>query len=401
MVAENYDNRKYVSTPPYSSDDPPRFGQLVETAKSAFLVELNQYFSYKTSDASEKITSVPNIEKYALGASTGENSLQTVVNTILAYADTPDKFPMVSITSANVKQRTMGIGSNIVSVVQYAPSVVGTKYENFNLDHGSDDPWYIEFTTWPGGTEDSALSSTIAFPSGAFSDATSVTAAEVCNYINMSQALYSTWSYTSDGAIRIMSGGVASANTLSKYIEITGGTSSLLTAFGFTVGDSDTYLSTTNVPRRRYISSADMVINLDVITDSLTTRTELSDLVYSFFSYYMEKRRFQFFGRSYFERGLDPEEWFHIILKNQFAWSTEITKPRQGGEQYDQIYAIRGSIPIFVEDFIDKSVTAPAFLDNASRTINSEYGGSDPGYPGSSSVTSPDGDYFQGINYKK
>jgi len=401
MVAENYDDRKYVATSPYDSNDPPRFGQLVETAKSAFLVELDQYFNYKTSDVTEKITSIPNIEKYALGASTGENSLQTVVNTILAYADTPDKFPMISITSANVKQKSMGIGQNLVSVVQYSPSVVGTQTENFNIDHGSDDPWYIEFTTWPGGTEDSALTSTIAFPSTAFSDATDVTAAELCNYVNTSQALFSTWSSTSSGAIRIAAGGAASANTLAKYIEITDGTTELLTALGFTVGDSDTYLSTTNVPRRRYVSAADMVINIDVITDSLTTRTELSDLVFSFFSYYMEKRRFQFFGRSYFDRDLDPEEWFHIILKNQFLWSTEITKPRQGGEQYDQIYAIRGSIPIFIEDFIDKTVTAPAFVDNAPRTINPEYGGSDPGYPGSSSITSPDGDYFQGINYKK
>ena len=401
MATENLAERIYVATSPYDTNDPPRFGQLVETAKAAFLVELNQYFSYKTEDASDKIIEVPNIEKYALGASTGESSLQTVVNTILSYSDTPDKFPMIAITSANVKQRSMNIGSNIVAAVQYPPSVVGTKAGPFNLNHGSDDPWSIEITTWPGGTEASEMVSTLAIPSVYFSDPTSITASQLCTYINRSQALYSTWGIVSGDYIRISAGGAASANTLAKYVEITGGDTELLTALGFTVGDSDTYLSTTNVSKRRYYSAADMVVNIDVVTDSLTTRTELSDIVYSFFSYYMEKRRFQFFGRSYFDREIDPSEWFHVILKNQFSWSSEVTKSRQGGEQYDQVYAIRGSIPIFIEDFIDKDMTAPAFVDDAPRVISPGYSAPDAEAPESSDTDLPDGDYFNGLNYSK
>ncbi len=400
MATENLADRGYVATEPYDSTDPPRFGQLVETAKSAFLAEVDLYFDYKTSDATEKISEVPNIEKYALGASTGEKDLQTVVNTIMAYADTPDQFPMISITSANVKQKDMNIGSNVVAAVQYPPSVVGTAAGPFDLDQGSDDPWSIEFVTWPDGTESSETTSTLAVPSTYFSDPTAITAAELCAFMNRSQSLYSTWSYTSDGYIRISAGGICSSNTMADYIEITGGTSALLTALGFTVGDSDTYLSTTNLPKRRYYSAADMVINIDVVTDSLTTRTELSDLVYSFFSYYMEKRRFQLFGRSYFDRTIDPEEWFHVILKNQFNWSAEVTKARQGGEQYDQVYAIRGSIPIFIEDFIDKELESPAFIDEATRTYETDYGAPDAERPESSDTDFPDGDYATSINYK-
>ena len=401
MATENLADRGYVATSPYDSNDPPRFGQLVETAKSAFLVELDKYFDYKTSDATEKISEVLNIEKYALGASTGETSLQTVVNTIMAYADTPDQFPMISITSANVKQRSMNIGTNIVAVVQYAPSIVGTVAGPFNLDQGSDDPWSIEFITWPDGTEDSETTSTISFPSTYFSDPTAVTAAEICEFVNRTLALYSSWSYTSDGYIRISAGGRCSSGNLANYIEITDGTTALLSALGFTIGDSDTYLSADNLPRRRYSSTADMVVNIDVVTDSLTTRTELSDLVFSFFSYYMEKRRFQFYGRSYFDRDTDPEEWFHIILKNQFNWSAEVTKARQGGEQYDQVYAIRGSVPIFIEDFIDKEISHPAFMDTATQTMEQSANDENDERVDSTDTDLPDGDYTTAINYSK
>ena len=121
----------------------------------------------------------------------------------------------------------------------------------------------------------------------------------------------------------------------------------------------------------------------------------------AFFSYYIEKRRFQFFGRSYFDRTTTPEEWYHVVLKNQFAWSAEITRPRQGGEQYDQVYAIRGSVPIFIEDFIDKEMTAPAFIDDAPRTLEQSSNNPDSTEPDTSLSSYPDGDYFSGINYKK
>ena len=101
----------------------------------------------------------------------------------------------------------------------------------------------------------------------------------------------------------------------------------------------------------------------------------------------MEKRRFQLFGRSNFDRDQDPDEWYHISFNNQFSWSAEVTRPRQGGEQYEQIYAIRGSVPIFIEDFIDLDIVdAPVFLERDYIT------GADPSFP--------DGDYY-GVNYLK
>ena len=131
-----------------------------------------------------------------------------------------------------------------------------------------------------------------------------------------------------------------------------------------------------------------MVINVDVVTDSINTRLELSDLVYSYFGYHLQQKCFQFYGRSFFDR-LICDEWFHISLNNQFNWTGEVNKPRQGGEQYEHIYAIRGSIPLFIEDFIDKSVQEePVWVD--SSNVESE------AVAGSSELT---GDYFKG-SYK-
>jgi len=91
----------------------------------------------------------------------------------------------------------------------------------------------------------------------------------------------------------------------------------------------------------------------------LNTKQELADLVYAYFTYYLEQRYFQLLGRSYFERGLDPEEWFHIVLNGQFSWSSETSVPRPGQEGYDRIYSVRGSVPILLIDYIDKRIVTP------------------------------------------
>jgi hypothetical protein len=113
-----------------------------------------------------------------------------------------------------------------------------------------------------------------------------------------------------------------------------------------------------------------MVINIDVIADEVNARTEVGDLVYDFFTFYLEKRRFQMFGRSYQDRDIDPSEWWHIILKKQFSWSGETNQPRAGGEQHSMLHAVRGSVPVYIYDFVDRAiVTPPVFLlpDNISE----------------------------------
>lgn len=223
----------------------------------------------------------------------------------------------------------------------------------------------------------------------------------MARFINKTQALYYSCSITGDGYLRLEAGGPASSNSLSKYIGIVEATGPLLTVFGFTEGDYDNHLNSSNPPMNRYVMASDMTINIDVVTDSLTTRAELQDLVNTFFTFYLEKRRFQFLGRSYFDRDLTPAEWYHILLNNKFSWSAETSKSRQGGEQYDQIYAVRGSIPIFIEDFINRSVSNEdySFYEQNSRLAQGA-APDDPEGDRNYDYTIPSGDFENGINYK-
>lgn len=359
-INEDLTVRKPIATGPYDANDPARFGQLLETAKDAFKSELYTFFNIKSSDILTKITEVPNIQKFNLGAVSGEQSLETVTNVIMSYADTPDKFPMIAITSASLREKPLGIGNNFSCHVQYPSTISGSKSGPFRLTHG----WTLEITTWPLGTVDSATVTTLTIASGQFADLLSATITELVNTINK-QALYMRAYANADGSLRLETGGPC-ARACPNYIEVTGGSAGLLLALGLTVGQSDIYTNTENPPMNRYSLAGEMTINIDVISDDLNTRMELADLVFDFFAYTMEKRNFQFIGRSYFEKDLNPEEWWHVILNRQFGWNSEYATQKYGGEGYDYIYSIRGSVPITIVDFINKKlVTAPVFLEHS------------------------------------
>lgn len=379
-VNEDLTTRVPIQTVPFDENDPSRFGQLLETAKDAFKAELYTFFNIKASDIMTKISEVPNIQKFNLGAASGEQSLETVTNVIMSYADTPDKFPMIAITSASLREKPLSIGNNFSCHVQYPPTISGTKAGPFNLTNG----WTLEITTWPLGVSTDAVVSTITIASGQFASLSAATITELVDSINR-QALYMRARANANGSLRLETGGPCARST-PNYIEVTGGSSGLLTALGLTLGQSDIYTNTENPPMNRYYVAGDMTVNIDVISDDLNTRMELADLVFDFFSYTMERRNFQFLGRSYFEKDLTPEEWWHVILNRQFGWNSEYATQKYGGEGYDYIYSIRGSVPITIVDYINKKlVTAPVFLEHSDAVQDD---------------ATPDGD-FGGRNYLK
>ena len=316
-----------VASDPFSANDLPRFGQLSEVAKDAFIKELTDFFDYTQADGLQKIEQLPNIQKFAFGSTNNNAGLETVVNLIMAYADTPDKFPMISITSSSLREKKMGLGSNFAAQIQYPPSVVGTKSGPFNMSNIIGTPT-ITIQTTPA--TDTTKTSTISFDTSLFSSTTSLSVDDLVRVINKTQALYYRFA-NYGGKLAIEAGGLASSSS-NNSIEITAGNSQILSLLGLSIGDSGSYTSTDNPSKNRYGIAADVVINIDVITDSINTRVELSDLVYSFFAYYMQNKAFQLYGRSYFDRDVTTE-WWHLSLKNQFSWSGEVNKPRQGGEQ--------------------------------------------------------------------
>jgi|GEM_PF-3541929 len=388
MSREDLTVRTYVPTQPYDANDPPRFSQLIETVKDAFASELKSFFTYAISSSSlldtrYRMSELPTIEKYATGTSVPsliDGDLETVAKTMMSYADSPDKFPMIAITSVSSRERRLGIGNNFVDHVQEAPRVEGTKAGPFALLSG----WTIEVETMPWGLAANTTTTTLTLSSILFSDMTAATIDDVVRAIN-AQALYITASATPDGYLRLSCGGLC-APTTPNTIAITGGTTACLAAFGLTLYQSDTYLNTARPPKNRYGTMADMTVNIDVITDDLNERNEMSDLVRSFFDFWMEKRRFQLIGRSYQEEDIDPEEWYHIIFKGDFSWSGEVNVPRLGGEVYDYIYANRGTVTVTAIDYIDRPLTVTPIFLQSSDVVEE--------------TTLPTGDYF-GRNFFK
>ena len=104
--------RVHRATEPFDPADPPKFGQLVETAKDAIASELKRFFDLRSTDIRAKLGQFPTIEKFAHSSSgsTVQQSLETVMNLIISFGDTPDKYPMIAITSASSKEKVLGIG---------------------------------------------------------------------------------------------------------------------------------------------------------------------------------------------------------------------------------------------------------------------------------------------------
>jgi len=379
MVDDFSGPRAYRGTPPFDPNDPPRFGQLIETAKDAIASELRRFFDYASDDIRAKIGEYPAIEKFGITASgSTSESMETTMNLIMSFGDVKNKYPMIAITSANMREKQLGLGDTIACEVQQPPRVVATESGPFTLEDG----WELQVRTWPQGLDNDPVDSTILFADVLFSDISNATVDDVIKAIN-AQVLYTQAAANGSNFLQIVAGGPAAHGT-PNAVEIIGGDAACLLALGYKVGQVSRYTDSTRLPARRHAVAGDATINIDVVSDDLNTRTALADLVWDFFTFYMSRHFFQILGRSYDDPDLTPPEWYQIILKREFAWAGEYNVPRAGGDQLAHIHSVRGSVPLTIVDFIDRQVTE-GFME--SRTL-------------AQSEDLPQGDYF-GVNYIK
>ena len=318
--------REYRGTVPRDPRNPPRFGQLIETVKDAFAAELYRFFESNTDDIRAKLGEFPAIEKFALGAGGTQSSMETVMNLIMSYGDTMDKYPMIAITSANDKEHVLGLGGTFVCDGQQATRLTGSEGP-FNLQDG----WELKIRTWPLGLTEEPVETTIIFKDFMFPNIESATVQDVIWAWN-AQALYTQARESANGFFQVVAGGPC-AQGYRNGIEIIGGTPDCLLALGYSVGQIDLYIDHTKGPAspvQRYGVAGNMTINLDVISDDLNTRTQLADLVRMFFTFYMDRQYFQMLGRSYFDESIDPPEWYQISLERKFSWAGEYQRARSG-----------------------------------------------------------------------
>jgi len=149
------------------------------------------------------------------------------------------------------------------------------------------------------------------------------------------------------------------------------------------IGQRDTHLNTLRPPKHRYAQSADLALQIDVICDDENTRGELADLVFGFFSFWLEKKFFQFLGRSDLpgqgSNGLTTGEFYQIVIRPPFRSSgeAEIPRPTDGS---DKVYINSFSLDVTTTMFIDRELYFPGttpdtnfIVSNANLEIDEDF----------------------------
>lgn len=378
--------KRNVPTLSVDTVDSYRFSQLVETTKDAFIEELRAFFATPAA-AAARYAEILTIDKYAISA-LSTDPFENLVTLIREYPDILQKLPLISVTKASGSRRPIGITGAFVAHVQYPPRVQTTLPEPYNLSAilNVGTPPTVTITTRPDGITDRA--STITLPTLFFPTPTTVTAAQLAAAINF-QSLYASARAVVVGGstfLQILAGGPlriskptalpAATNPRSYWsneettpdrIAITGGTATLLTTLGLTVGQSDDSNNPARPPCNRYGTAANFTIGLDVGATSDNERTELTDLLIYWLNLFMSDRDYTFYGQHVFEEaaaGATTERFFQITL-NDFTMTGEADIPRPDGEREDKVYVNRFNIPVIVYDYVDRIIPAnlipPAF----------------------------------------
>src|SRR5690606_34408997 len=109
---------------------------------------------------------------------------------------------------------------------------------------------------------------------------------------------------TSNNNIKISYGGPETSNSQGN-IEITGGTA--IAVLGFSIGQKALYKD--SIAYNRYNQASNINIAIEVVAEDHDVRTEITDLVWSFFTFYLDEKDFTFYGRSVFEDNISNETY--------------------------------------------------------------------------------------------
>jgi hypothetical protein len=333
-----------IPTTPDNTDQKPVFGSIIETTKDAFLLELRHYMNTRYTGV--RSGELPRIDKYSVAVDVSTDPLETAVNLIRSYPDITEDMPLIAVMSTTGQNFKLGISDKFVRVAVPPAQIVGG-VGPFTLSDGQD----LTVTTYPNGI---ALTSRFKFPAFMFVDITHATVDEIVSAINI-QALYLTAVKVYDGTstkIALRAGGPRATQFPNK-IDIVDGTA--ITALGFTQGQTSQNYGTGHVAYSRNCLSANLTVALEVVAESDNIRTELSDLLFDFFTFVMADRQFQFYGRSMFDINVQDETYQIIIRDNEIALSGEQEMPRPNDPK-DKIYVNRVNVPVTTIQYTDRII---------------------------------------------
>ena len=344
-------NKRPQATVPDDQTDPPKFGQPIETTKDAFVLELKKFFD-RNDISSNRLKEIPTIRKFDISFKKGESSHETAVKIIRKLPDIDENLPLVAILAATGRNFPMGISGSIVAPVSARTFITSTNAEPFVL---ADQETFIYRTT---DSQKTVFTSIVVFRASRFVDITQATAQEIVDEINF-QALYAKAFVNDDHKIELAYGGPVTAplpNGITGDIEtgdIDDNVGTAAAALGFTLGQSAEYTSTT--PFNRYHQAMSLDIAIEVVSEDENIRTELTDLVWSFFTFYMDERDYMFLGRTIFDPSI-PNETYQVIIKPDPSMAGESEVPRPGGDEKDKLYVNRINVPVTTLWYTDRAV---------------------------------------------
>lgn len=359
MATELFD-RQFRGTAPDDRFDPPRFGQMVETTKDAFVLALRSFFD--DTQIPNRRSELPVIDKYATGFAAGLDPFETTVQIVQEYPDILEQVPHISVTAGGVQNRRLTTGLTLIGQPQYPPRVEGTATGPYDTTPAPPLPppflaqpvLTLRYRTQPR-QRGVWVESQVVFAPSRFASPAAATVEDVVRVIN-EQALYIQASVTPEATIRLEAGG-RGGGIRDTAIEILGTSDAvLLERLGFSAGQSDNFLNTARRPRNRYHMAGDVTVNVDVISVDPNTRQELADLIYSWATFWIERDNFEIQGRTWDDEDVNaPEEWFHVVFKQEVSMGANSEVPRPGDGK-DKLHIQRVTVPVTTFLYLDREV---------------------------------------------
>jgi hypothetical protein len=151
---DRLDRRAFAATALSDANDPPQFGQILETVRDAVVEEVRFFFNQprlNTVDP-ERRREIPTVRKYAVGFGPGTDPYETVQQILSDFADTAEKLPHVAVTAVSGASNRMTAGQPLVAHVQLQPRVETANAEPYALAVSAFEEWTATVTTAVVGT---------------------------------------------------------------------------------------------------------------------------------------------------------------------------------------------------------------------------------------------------------
>jgi hypothetical protein len=110
----------------------------------------------------------------------------------------------------------------------------------------------------------------------------------------------------------------------------------------------------TGLPTVREMVGGDLNIIIEIAAVDTNTRSELTDIIYSFFTMYMEQTAFSFLGDGSKSKISGVPQNYQLIIQSKATLGGETDQPRPEGEPFNRIYFNRITVPIIFLDYVDR-----------------------------------------------